>query len=92
MDTTQVLVTLLGGGVVGIVVKAIIDQWSLSRQSRATARRNEIDYAARLERDNRMLKESLAVHRRKIIDAACLGPSELPEWPSTTSNFPKDGS
>lgn len=92
MDVTQILVTLLGGGVVGVVAKAIIDQWSLSRETRAAARRNEIDYAARLERDNRMLKESLAVHRRIIIDAPCLGPADLPEWPATTSHSTKGGS
>lgn len=83
MDVTQLLVALLGGGVVGVVVKAIIEQWNLSRQTRTTERRRETDRADTAERDNRVLKESLAVHRRIIIDAPCLGPGELPEWPAT---------
>lgn len=89
MDVTQLLVALLGGGVVGVVVKAIIEQWNLSRQTRTTERRRETDRADTAERDNRVLKESLAVHRRIIIDAPCLGPGELPEWPSTTAHNTK---
>ena len=89
MDVTQLLVALLGGGVVGVVVKAIIEQWNLSRQTRTTERRRETDRADTAERDNRMLKESLAVHRRIIIDAPCLGPADLPQWPSTTAHNTK---
>lgn len=85
MDATQILVALLGGGVVGVVVKALIEQWNLSRRTRAADRRRETDRADEAERDNRMLKESLAVHRRIIIDAPCLGPSDLPQWPSTST-------
>lgn len=86
MDTTQILVALLGGGVVGAVFKAVLDQWNLSRQTRAAERRRETDRADAAERDNRKLRESLAVHRRKIIDAPCLGPGDLPPWPETTSH------
>lgn len=89
MDVTQLLVALLGGGVVGVVVKAIIEQWNLSRQTRTAERRRETDRADTAERDNRMLKESLAVHRRIIIDAPCLGPADLPQWPSTTAHNTK---
>lgn len=83
MDITQILVALLGGGVVGAVVKVVVDQWNLSRRTRAADRRRETDRADAAERDNRMLKESLAVHRRIIIDAPCLGPADLPRWPDT---------
>lgn len=89
MDVTQLLVALLGGGVVGVVVKAVIEQWNLSRQTRTAERRRETDRADTAERDNRMLKESLAVHRRIIIDAPCLGPADLPQWPSTTAHNTK---
>lgn len=83
MDVTQILVALLGGGVVGVIVKAIIDQWNLARQNKAADRRRETDRADEAERDNRVYRESLAIHRRIIIDAPCLGPNELPEWPVT---------
>jgi len=89
MDVTQLLVALLGGGVVGVVVKAIIDQWNLSRQTRTAERRRETDRADSAERDNRILKEALHIHRRIIIDAPCLGPGDLPEWPSTSTHITK---
>lgn len=85
MDPTQLLVALLGGGVVGVVVKAVMDQWNVSRTTKAAERRREIDRAASAERDLRILKESLAVHRRIIIDAPCLGPADLPQWPDTNN-------
>lgn len=86
MDVTQILVALLGGGVVGTIVTKIVEQWALSRQTRTAERRRETDRADEAERDNRMLKESLAVHRRIIIDAPCLGPQDLPQWPSTSTS------
>lgn len=89
MDVTQLVVSLVGGGVVGVVVKIVVDQWNLARSSRAAARRSEIDRADKAERDLRILKESLAVHRRIIIDAPCLGPADLPEWPATTTHTTK---
>lgn len=85
MDATQILVAVLGGGVVGVVFKAILDQWNLSRQTKAADRRRETDRADAAERDRRVLEESLAVHRRIIIDAPCLGPQDVPAWPSTSS-------
>ena len=34
------------------------------------------------ERRARILEESLAIHRRTIIDAPCLGPEHLPVYPA----------
>ena len=53
---------------------------------RATEAEKRADDAEAAEnaaaRRNRVVEESLAVHRRIIIDASCLGPSELPAYPS----------
>lgn len=84
MDLTQIIVTLFGGGLVGVVVKIIVDQWRISHDAKAKQRRTEIDRAASAEREVRILKESLAIHRRIIIDAPCLGPADLPAWPTTS--------
>lgn len=40
---------------------------------------DELDDA---ERHARILEESLAIHRRTIIDAPCLGPEHLPVYPA----------
>lgn len=82
MDPVQLIIALGGGGVVGIVVKAIIDQIVKQSETKAAQRRSEIDRADDAERKCRVLAESLHVHRRIIIDAPCLGPEHLPEYPS----------
>lgn len=53
---------------------------------RASAEERRADEAEAAEdaaaRRTRVVEESLAVHRRIIIDAPCLGPSHLPVYPS----------
>lgn len=78
------VITLFGGGVVGVVVKATYEHIAAARTTKAAERRREIDRADAAERDARILRESLAIHRRVIIDAPCLGPADLPPWPTTT--------
>jgi hypothetical protein len=90
MDVTQLIVVLLGGGVVGVLIKTIVEQVNRARDTKVAQRRQEIDRADRAERDNRILREALAVHRRIIIDAPCLGPRDLPEWPATTAHKAKE--
>lgn len=90
MDVTQLIVVLLGGGVVGVLIKTIVEQVNRARDTKVAQRRQEIDRAERAERDNRILREALAVHRRIIIDAPCLGPRGLPEWPATTAHKTKE--
>lgn len=74
MDFPQLVVLLLGGGVIGVIVKTVADQWNRSRETKASERRNEIDRAANAERDVRILKKFLSIHRHLIINADCLGP------------------
>lgn len=90
MDWPQIVTLLLGSSVVSVIGKAVFDQWNLSRTTKAAERRREIDRAASAERESRILKESLAVHRRIIIDAPCLGPADLPQWPSTSAHNTKE--
>lgn len=54
-------------------------QRAATEEERANAAEAAEDATARR---NRVIEESLAVHRRIIIDAPCLGPSSLPEYPS----------
>lgn len=54
-------------------------QRATQAEQRAEASEEAEDAAARR---SRVVEESLAVHRRIIIDAPCLGPSELPPYPS----------
>lgn len=54
-------------------------QKAASEGDRADAAEAAEDTAARR---TRVLEESLAVHRRLIIDAPCMGPSHLPAYPS----------
>lgn len=81
----QLLATLLGGGALGAIVKTSWENVKHSRTTKAEERRREIDRANAAERDVRIYKESLAITRRIIIDAPCLGHEYLPEWPSTSS-------
>ncbi|WP_105567119.1 hypothetical protein [Microbacterium halophytorum] len=90
MDVTQWVVALIGGGVVSLVIKTAVEQWNRARDTKVALRRQEIDRADRAERDNRILREALAVHRRIIIDAPCLGPGDLPDWPSTSAHHTKE--
>lgn len=54
-------------------------QRATQAEQRAEASEEAEDAAARR---TRVVEESLAVHRRIIIDASCLGPSDLPPYPS----------
>ena len=54
-------------------------QRATEAERRADASEAAEDAAARR---SRVVEESLAVHRRIIIDAPCLGPSALPAYPS----------
>lgn len=85
MDWPQFVVLLLGGGVVGVVFKTLTEQWNLSRKTKASERRKEIDRAVAAERAARILRESLEIHRVVIIKAECLGPEYLPDYPATSS-------
>lgn len=52
-------------------------------KDRETARAEAAEAAEEeASRRVRILEESLAVHRRQIIDAECLGPAALPPYPS----------
>lgn len=88
MDATQILVAVLGGGTVGAVMNTLVQQWRISRKTRAADRRRETDRADEAERAerrqarwSRRLEESLLEHRRVIIRADCLGSEYLPEYP-----------
>lgn len=79
----QLLVVVLGSGGIGAVLRSVIDQVNKQRETKAMSRRSEIDRADAAERKGRVLTESLHIHRRIIIDAPCLGPNNLPEYPDT---------
>lgn len=100
MDLPQWVAILLGPGVIGATIPAIIGWMKDARRGRDQARRIEVDRAERraeraekevdeVEEDlhhharwSRIMEESLAIHRRYIIDAPCLGPDSLPMYPS----------
>ncbi len=82
MDPMALIVALGGGGVVGVVFSKVFDQIVKQHETKASRRRSEIDRADAAERRARILEESLAIHRRVIIDAECLGPEDLPVYPS----------
>lgn len=69
---------MLGSSVVGVVATRILDHLFKDRPARKVTLAQRV---ADLEDENRVLDESLAIHRRLIIDAACLGPTSLPPHP-----------
>lgn len=91
--TPQMLALFLGSTVVGGVVMKLIDWARDGIAGRATRRRSEVDRALQ-ERDKalaaeswqarwaRKLEESLLVHRRQMIEAPCITPEKLPDYPS----------
>lgn len=93
METPQIAVLLLTSTVVGGVLTKLLDWAKDAWAGNLQKRRAEVDKAIQ-ERDRaedaeeaqarrvRILEESLAVHRRQIIDAPCLGPDELLPYPS----------
>lgn len=83
MDPIQIWTMVGGTGLVSIVADRLVTHLLKARGSKVQERRREIDRADAAERDARILRESLAIHRRVIIDAPCLGPADLPPWPTT---------
>ena len=82
MDVIPLIAALGGGGVVGVVFSKVFDQVVKQRGTKAVQRRSEIDRADAAERRARVVEASLHVPRRIIIDAPCLGPDDLPAYPS----------
>lgn len=82
MDPVQLIAALGGGGALGAVLVKIIEQVGKRLEMSAANRRTETDRAEAAERHTRIVEESLAIHRRVIIDAPCLGPEHLPKHPS----------
>lgn len=78
----QLIAALGGGGALGAVLVKIIEQLGKRLEMSAANRRSETDRADAAERRARVVEESLAIHRRIIIDAPCLGPGDLPAYPS----------
>lgn len=66
------------------VDRAITERDKATERADAEALRADKAEAAEdtAARRTRVIEESLAVHRRLIIDAPCLGPSHLPPYPS----------
>lgn len=83
MDFIQLAAIILGSGGVGAVLIKVIEQIGKQAETKASQRRSEIDRADAAERKSRILTEALLIHRRIIIDAPCLGPSDLPDYPDT---------
>lgn len=62
--------------------RAEVDR-AIQAKDRETQRADDAEAAEEVQaRRVRILEESLAVHRRVIIDASCLGPGYLPDYPS----------
>ncbi|WP_440942738.1 hypothetical protein [Microbacterium sp. 22195] len=60
-----------------------------TEKDKAIARADAAEAAEEAQaRRTRIVEESLAVHRRLIIDAPCLGPGTLPEYPSRSERNP----
>lgn len=83
MDFVQLAALILGSGGIGAVAVKAIEQIGKQAEMKASRRRSEIDRADAAERKGRILTESLSIHRRIIIDAPCLGPADLPDYPDT---------
>lgn len=90
MDWAQVIVSLFGGGVVGTVGNNVFQQWRSTRNEKVAEKRQYIDRLSTAERKVRMLQESLALHRRMMIDTPGFDPATLPEWPQTSGNTNKE--
>ncbi len=93
MEPAQIIAALLGSSVLGGVITKVIDWVRDARAGQLQQRRAEVDRAIAerdkaedeadaLARRGRIVEESLAIHRRVIIDAPCLGPERLPAYPS----------
>ena len=97
MEAAQLITIILSSSVVSGIVLKLFDLIKDARAGQLQQRRAEVDRAetakdkalARAEaaeeaqaRRTRIVEESLAVHRRLIIDAPCLGPGTLPDYPS----------
>lgn len=62
--------------------RAEVDR-AITERDIAQAQRDTAESAEELQaRRVRIVEEALAVHRRVIIDAPCLGPEHLPTYPS----------
>ena len=62
--------------------RAEVDRAIAEREKEHEAREAAEDAEAEQARRVRILEESLAIHRRTIIDAPCLGPEHLPVYPA----------
>lgn len=93
MEPAQLITIVLSSSVISGVVLKGIDWVRDARAGQLQKRRAEVDRAITerdkaeaaeevLARRTRVVEESLAIHRRVIIDAPCLGPSDLPPYPS----------
>lgn len=93
MEPAQLLTIILSSSVVSGVALRLFDWARDAHKGQLQKRRAEVDRAiTRAEsaeaaedaqaRRTRIVEESLAVHRRVIIDAPCLGPEALPAYPS----------
>lgn len=74
----QYLSLFLGSSVLGVVLTRILDHLFKDRPARRLSLSQQVHD---LEDENRVLDEALAIHRRLIIDAPCLGPASLPPHP-----------
>lgn len=92
MEPAQILAAVLGSSVIGGVVVKSMEWIKDAKAGRMQNRRAEVDRAIaerdeaeeaeeKLSRRLRVVEESLAIHRRIIIDAQCLGPDKLPKYP-----------
>ena len=62
--------------------RAEVDRAIAEREKEHEAREAAENAEAEQARRIRILEESLAIHRRTIIDAPCLGPEHLPAYPA----------
>lgn len=93
LETTQLITLILTSSVVGGVVTKLIDIARDAYAGHMKERRAEVDKAI-AERDKAraelrwwqrwadIAEEALRVHRRRMIDAPCIDPADLPEYPS----------
>lgn len=93
MEPAQLWTLILTSSVVGGVLTKLIDWARDAVSGHLKERRAEVDRAiaerdaaktaeAEWARRVRIVEESLAIHRLVIINAPCLGPEDLPEYPA----------
>lgn len=90
---TQILALILSSSVVGGIAVKLIDWIRDAISGQMQKRRAEVDKAIKERDDARadsewharhadVLEESLRIHRRRMVDAPCIDPDDMPPYPS----------